>query len=65
MDRVAAVDMMNGTPTFAAAVAVAISPSLCRIPWTPTGAMSMGEGNLTPKRVVWEAQSAATLLLAR
>jgi len=27
--------------------------------------MSMGEGNLTPNRVVWGAQSAAALLLAK
>jgi hypothetical protein len=54
MERELAVDMMYGTPTFAAAFAVASSPSLCKIPCTPTGATNTGEGNLTPKRVVWE-----------
>lgn len=52
IERVLAVDKTNGTPTFAAALAVANSPSLCKIPCTPMGATSMGEGNLTPKRVV-------------
>ena len=61
MERVLAVDMMNGTPTLAAALAVASSASLCKIPCTPTGATSMGEGNWTPKRVVWEEQSALLL----
>jgi hypothetical protein len=63
MERALAVDMMNGTSTFAAALAVASSPSLFKIPCTPTGAMSMGEGNLTPKRVVWEAQLAGLFKL--
>jgi hypothetical protein len=61
MERVLAVDMMKGTPTLAAALAVASSASLCKIPCTPTGATSMGEGNWTPKRVVWEEQSALLL----
>ena len=56
MERVLAVDMVNGTPTRAAALEVASSPSACKIPCTPTGAMTMGEGNLTPKRVVWKAR---------
>ena len=63
MERALAVDMMNGTPTLAAALAVASSPSLCKMPCTPTGAMSIGEGNLTPKRVVCEAQLAALFKL--
>lgn len=63
MEREHALDMTNGTLTFAAALAVASSASLCKIPCTPMGAMSMGEGNLTPKRVVWEAQLAALFKL--
>jgi hypothetical protein len=62
MERELAVDMVNVTPTFAAALAVASSASLCTMPCAPTGAMIMGEDNLTPKRVVWKTWSA--LLLA-
>jgi len=64
MERVLAVDMVNGTPTLAAALAVANSPSLCKIPCAPTGAMIMGEGSLTPKRVVWEVRQSALLLVS-
>jgi hypothetical protein len=62
MERELAVDMVNVTPTFAAALAVASSASLCTMPCTPTGAMTMGEGNLTPKRVVWRTWSALLVL---
>jgi len=62
MERELAVDMVNGTPTLAAALAVASSPSLCKIPCTPMGAMIMGEGSLTPKRVVWDVGQSALLL---
>jgi len=65
MERALAVDMVNGTPTLAAALAVASSPSLCKIPCTPTGAMIMGEGSLTPKRVVWDVGQSALLLASK
>ena len=64
MERVLAVDIVNGTPTLAAVLAVTSSPSLCKIPCTLTGAMIMGEGSLTPKRVVWEVEQKSTLMLA-
>jgi hypothetical protein len=50
MERVLAVDMTKGTVRFAAALAVASSPFLCRIPCTPTGAVITGERSLTPTR---------------
>ena len=52
IERLLAELMMNGTPTFAAARAVASSPSRCMMPCTPIGATRMGDLYFTPKSVV-------------
>jgi hypothetical protein len=48
MERELGADITNGTPTLAAALAMASSLSLCNVPCTPMGAMIMGGGSLTP-----------------
>jgi len=52
MLREEAVLIINGTPRFFPALAVAISASSVKIPWTPIGAIKMGDEYFFPKRVV-------------
>ena len=49
-----------GTPTAAAARAVASSPSGSRIAWTPIGASSNGAGIAVPSTVVERSRSATS-----
>ena len=46
------VDMVNGMPLFAAALAACTSPRLAYIPVNPTGARAIGKANSSLKTVV-------------
>jgi hypothetical protein len=48
-----AVLMINGIPSFAAALAALHSPSSMKIPWTPMGAIMIGEESFWPKIVTY------------